>query len=83
MKTAMIRIGNSRGVRIPRPIIDQLHLGNEVDMTADKGRLIIQPLHRPRQGWEERFKGAVNVCEEAAPYEAPPPTRFDREEWEW
>ena len=83
MKTSMIRIGNSRGVRIPRPIIEQLHLGNEVDMSADQGRLIIQPLRRPRQGWEDAFKEASKVGEEPGLYEASPPTRFDREEWEW
>jgi len=83
MKTSMIRIGNSRGVRIPRPIIEQLHLGDEVDMSSDKGRLIIQPLHQPRQGWETAFKGVQKAGEEAGRYEAPPPTRFDREEWEW
>ena len=83
MKTSMIRIGNSRGVRIPRPIIEQLHLGNEVDMTPERGRLVIQPLHRPRKGWEDTFKGAAKAGEEPGCYEAPSPTRFDREEWEW
>jgi antitoxin MazE len=83
MKTSIVRIGNSRGVRIPRPIIEQLHLGDEVDMTSEKGRLVIQPLHRARQGWDAMFKGVAKINEEQGSYEVPPPTRFDKEEWEW
>jgi antitoxin MazE len=83
LKTTLIRIGNSRGVRIPGPIIEQLHLGGDVDMSPEDGKLVIQPLHRPRKGWEEAFKGAAAVGEEPAKYEAPPPTRFDLDEWQW
>ncbi len=83
MKANIIKIGNSRGVRIPRPLIEQLGLGKVVSMTTENGRLVIQNPKQPRKDWEAAFKENAKAAEDPSPYEAPPPTRFDREEWEW
>lgn len=48
MKTRIVRIGNSRGIRIPKPLLEAAGLVGEVDVTAKRGTLIIRPIHSPR-----------------------------------
>ena len=50
MKTDLIRIGNSRGLRIPKPLIEQLGLGDKVELRVENDRLVISPERRPRDG---------------------------------
>jgi antitoxin MazE len=50
VKSHLVRIGNSRGVRIPKVWLDQLNLGEEVEMAVQADRLVIRSAHRPRQG---------------------------------
>jgi antitoxin MazE len=81
VKAKLVRIGNSRGLRVPKPLIEQLDLGDEVDLSAEDGALVIRPSRRARVGW------AAAAAKLAAAGEAPlgdgPATRFDTEEWEW
>ncbi|MGA2357208.1 MAG: AbrB/MazE/SpoVT family DNA-binding domain-containing protein [Terriglobales bacterium] len=58
MKTEMVRIGNSRGIRLPTPIIEQCGLGEIVELRVENDRLIISPGRRPRRGWDEAFRVA-------------------------
>ncbi len=60
MKTELVRIGNSRGIRIPKPLIEQCGLGNNVELRVENDSLVISPERRPRQGWEEAFR--TNAC---------------------
>ncbi len=83
MKTELIRIGNSRGVRIPKPLIEQCGLGDTVELRVDKERLIISPERRARAGWEERFRAAGSSGEDEILLEEIGPNQFDREEWRW
>ncbi len=48
MRTRIIKIGNSQGIRIPKPLLEQSRLGEEVEIEAQRGRIVIQPAHRPR-----------------------------------
>ena len=56
MKTRIIRIGNSQGVRIPKPFLEQTGLENEVEIKVEKNHIVIGPVEDPRQGWEEAFQ---------------------------
>jgi antitoxin component of MazEF toxin-antitoxin module len=58
MKAELVRIGNSRGLRIPKPLIEQCGLGKTVELRVENDRLIISPGRQPRQGWDEAFRGA-------------------------
>jgi antitoxin MazE len=51
----LVKIGNSRGIRIPRAVLEQVGLSDEVEMTVDGNKLIIQASPHSRQGWEKRF----------------------------
>lgn len=54
MNIKVVRIGNSRGIRIPRKILDQCHIENQVDLVVKGKRIVLTPVKKgPRQGWEE------------------------------
>jgi antitoxin MazE len=60
----LIRIGNSKGVRIPKALIEQAGLeGGELELKVVRGGLLIRPLKRPRQGWREAVDAALERCQ--------------------
>ena len=62
--TTLIRIGNSRGVRIPKTIIKQTQLSDkELEFKIIDDGLLIQPVKKPRQGWKKQFEKAQLVDE--------------------
>ena len=53
----LIKIGNSQGIRIPQSLIKQAHLQNtEFEIQVVDDGLLITPIKRTREGWDERFK---------------------------
>jgi antitoxin MazE len=56
VKSRIIKIGNSKGVRIPKPILEQLALGKEVELSVRGDQLVIRPSQRSRSGWEGQFQ---------------------------
>jgi antitoxin MazE len=82
MRIELVRIGNSRGIRIPKPVIEQCGFGNTVELLVEQDRLIIAPDRAPRRGWKEAFARAGSPALE--PLLLPlPPNEFDAEEWTW
>ncbi len=82
IQSKVIKIGNSRGVRIPRPLLEQAGLTEDIEMTVEGDRLVIKSINHPRQGWSERFAemaehGDDHLLDEMIP------TRWDEEEWVW
>lgn len=56
MKAQLIKIGNSRGVRLPKALIDQLGLGKDIELEVREDEIAIRPAQRkPREGWAESF----------------------------
>lgn len=53
MKMRIVRIGNSRGIRLPKILLKKARLGNEVQLQAEPGRIMITGTIRPRAGWAE------------------------------
>lgn len=82
MKARMVRIGNSKGVRIPKPLIAEAGLEDEVEIRARKGLIVISPAARPRAGWGEAARAARRRGDDRLP-DPPTNTRFDEEEWKW
>lgn len=56
MEVAIIKIGNSKGIRFSKTIIEKYNLRDKVDLILEKGQIIIKPLSKPRKGWEKAFK---------------------------
>ena len=82
MKTRIVRIGNSQGVRLPRPLLEQAGLGEDVVLRATPGRIVIEAARAPRTGWADAAK-AMHAAGDDVLLDAGTATRFDREEWEW
>ena len=82
MRANIIRIGNSRGIRIPKPLLEQVGLGNTVQLRARERPLMIQPDHAPRQGWEQAFAAMAERGDDRTLL-GEITNAFDRNEWAW
>lgn len=84
MKARIVRIGNSRGVRIPKPILEQTGLRGEVDISAEKDAVVIRPASRPRAGWAAAFRDMAQRGEDRLLDDVGPTlSAWDEEAWEW
>ena len=84
MRAHIIRIGNSQGIRIPKVLLEQSHLGTEVELEVEDEKIVIRPASRPRAGWDDSFRlmaesGDGRTTDEDVNVE----TEWDRDEWEW
>lgn len=82
MKARIIQIGNSRGVRIPKALLEQTHLTEDVQIEAQAGEIVIRSARPPRGGWEEGFRRMAKSGDDQLLDEARR-TSFDDVEWEW
>ena len=83
VKTRIVRIGNSQGIRIPKPIIEQLGFSEEVELEIFPHQLIIRSAHAPRYGWDEQFKAMAEVGDDHLLDDDVSLTEWDEVEWEW
>jgi antitoxin MazE len=84
MKARLVRIGNSQGVRIPKPLLEQTGLQDEVEIEVEGNRLVIFAHSHPRAGWDEAFQAMSRQGDDALLDEGVLlPTQWDEEEWEW
>lgn len=83
MKLELVRIGNSRGIRIPKALIEQCGFGETVEVRIDDNCLVITPGDATRQGWKDAFATAGASTDDPAPLEGLPANQFDDEEWKW
>ena len=82
MRTRLVQIGNSRGIRLPKTVLAEAQLEDEVELKAEPGCIIIRSVKSPRMGWEEaaremRARGEDRLIDSAES------THFDRKEWRW
>lgn len=56
MRARIIKIGNSHGLRIPKPILDQTGITDDVELSVEENQIIIRPVENARCGWDEAFK---------------------------
>lgn len=81
MKARLVRIGNSRGVRLPKAVIEQVGLGEEVELSVEGRRVILTAARPPRTGWAE---AAARLTGESPGLLDPETrTRFEDDEWRW
>jgi antitoxin MazE len=82
VKARIVRIGNSRGIRIPKPLIEQTGLRDDVEIVVQGNTLVISPAGRPRAGWDEAFRAMASHGDDQL-LDEPRPTRWDEDEWRW
>ena len=56
METAIIKIGNSKGLRLSKTILEKYNIKDKVEMILEKGQIILKPIDRPRENWESAFR---------------------------
>lgn len=84
IRAHLVKIGNSRGVRIPKTVIEQLHLDDEVELFVQGDQLIIRRLADPRAGWEDAFRTMAEHGDDALiDMGDDVPSEWDEREWQW
>jgi antitoxin MazE len=83
MKTKIVRIGNSRGLRIPKPLLEQTGLEGDVEIRVEDQSLVISPLRDPRSDWGEAFEAMAVRGDDRLLDEDWVSTEWDELEWEW
>ncbi|HYG80398.1 MAG TPA: AbrB/MazE/SpoVT family DNA-binding domain-containing protein [Pyrinomonadaceae bacterium] len=84
MKARIVKIGNSRGVRIPKLLLERSNLTEEVELEAQDHQIIIRSARQPRHGWESAFRAmAARGDDELLDKDSPTLTRWDEDEWQW
>jgi antitoxin MazE len=84
MKTNLVRIGNLRGIRIPKAILEQCHLQDEVELEVRDDHLEVRPATKPRNGWADAFR-RMHEREDVSLLGTGPllTTQWEKTEWEW
>lgn len=82
MKARLVQIGNSRGVRLPKPLIEEAGLGDDVELRVRHGAIVILAARAPRAGWGEAARSLHDQAD-AGLLDDPTPTRFDKKVWKW
>ena len=84
MRARVVKIGNSQGIRIPKPLLEQTGIMDDVELEVEKNQIIIRPVANPREDWDDAFKtmadkgdDALIVGNENASHS------WDEEEWQW
>ena len=82
IKARIVKIGNSQGIRIPKVWLDQVKLGEDVEVAVQPDQLVIRPARRPRHDWDKRLCAMAEHGDDRLLDEAIP-TQWDKDEWEW
>lgn len=56
MEISVIKIGNSRGVRLSKTLLKKYNIKDKVELILEKGHIILKPVSKPRKGWERAFR---------------------------
>jgi antitoxin MazE len=84
MRARVVKIGNSKGIRIPKPLLEQTGIMNDVDLEVEGNRIIIRPVSSPRNGWESAFKTMAEKGDDALVMGDDNISHsWDEDEWQW
>ncbi len=83
MKADLIRIGNSQGIRIPKPLIEHCGLKGRVEIEVKEGTLVISPVPTVREGWEAAFSKMAEAGDDRLLVPDDAGHGWDEVEWEW
>ena len=84
MRARIVKIGNSQGIRIPKPLLEQTGIMEDVELDVDKNQIIIRPVSNPRDGWDDAFKAMADRGDDVVIDEAGNISHsWDDDEWQW
>jgi len=84
MRARVIKIGNSKGIRIPKPLLEQTGIINDVELEIENNQIVIRPVSSPRAGWENAFRAMAEKGDDALVIgDENISHAWDEEEWQW
>lgn len=83
MRARVIKIGNSQGLRIPKPILEQTGIMDDVEIEVEKNQIIIRPIKNVREGWDAAFKKMSQSGDDTLLINETISTSWDEKEWQW
>jgi antitoxin MazE len=84
VKTNIVRIGNSQGVRISKTLLEQCHLQGEVELEPRGDYLILRSAKKPRDGWNAAFEAMAKERDDKIIIgDRLPQNKWGKEKWEW
>jgi antitoxin MazE len=83
IKTRLVKIGNSHGVRIPKLVLEQLNLSSDVELEVQDDHLIVRPVARPRADWAEQFRHMAERGDDQLLDPDVTLTEWEATEWQW
>ncbi len=84
MRARIIKIGNSQGIRIPKVLLAQTKLSEEVELEVQDEQIVIRAATHPRQGWEEAFRAmAQHGDDQLLDRDLTGQSQWDKSEWQW
>jgi len=83
MRARIIKIGNSQGLRIPKPILDQTGISDDVEIEVEENQIIIRPVENAREGWDAAFKMMGEMGDDESIIDEKISPSWDDEEWQW
>lgn len=84
MRTRIIKIGNSQGVRIPKLLLEQAGLGEEVELVVQDSQVLIRGMGKARRGWEDAFRDMAQLGDDRlVDGDLTGQSQWDEQEWEW
>ena len=84
VKTRIVKIGNSQGVRIPKLFLEQTQLSDAVEMELQPDQIVIRAARRVREGWDLAFQAmAEHGDDQVLDGHMLQETSWDEDEWTW
>lgn len=83
VKAKLISIGNSKGIRLPKTLIEQCKFDETVELSVCEDGMLVSPIKKPRAGWSESFKKMAESHDDVLLEIPDESTQWDRDEWEW
>ena len=85
MRSKLVRIGNSRGVRLPKAVLEESGLPEDIEIKVEENRVVLMPARKhPREGWAESARRMVANGDDGDAWEgATGLNAWDHEDWEW
>ena len=84
MRARIVKIGNSQGIRIPKPLLEQTGIMDDVELEVEKNQIIIRPVTYPREGWDNAFKAMAEKGDDKLMIgDENISHSWDDEEWQW
>lgn len=83
MRADIIRIGNSKGLRIPKAFLEQCGMKTVVDLRVEDNSLVVTPYEKVREEWEEKFRLMAKDGDDYLLDISSLPNFWDESEWQW